>query len=105
MGDRLKRIQSMAQRYNSLGVISDEAVASINAAVEARDIPAVRPMTGGQIKAVRVRWKMSQAALARTIGMSVESVSKWEREESKPNQAALRIINTIEVKGPDVFLV
>lgn len=28
MNDRLKRIQSMAQRYNRLGVVSDEAVAS-----------------------------------------------------------------------------
>jgi putative transcriptional regulator len=38
------------------------------------------------------------------IGMSVESVSKWERDESKPNQAALRIINVIEEKGPQVFM-
>jgi len=34
----------------------------------------------------------------------VESVSKWERDKSKPNQAALRIINVIEDKGLEVFL-
>jgi len=38
-------------------------------------------------------------------GMSVESVSKWERNESKPNKAVLRIINIIDVKGPKVFMV
>lgn len=105
MSDRLKRIQDMAQRYNQLGVVKDETVTAIEAAVNARNIPAVRPMTGEQIKAVRVRFKMSQATLAHTTGMSIESVSKWEREESKPNQAALRIINTIEDKGPEVFMI
>ncbi|WJV67659.1 helix-turn-helix domain-containing protein [Pectobacteriaceae bacterium CE70] len=105
MSDRLKRIQGMAQRYNKLGVVKDETVAAINAAVDARNIPQVRAMTGKQIKEVRMRYKMSQSALARMIGMSVESVSKWERDESKPNQAALRIINVIEEKGPEVFMV
>jgi putative transcriptional regulator len=104
MSDRLERIQGMAERYNKLGVVKDETVAAINAAVDARNIPKVRPMTGSQIKEVRVRYKMSQSALALMIGMSVESVSKWERDESKPNQAALRIINVIEEKGPQVFM-
>ena len=44
------------------------------------------------------------AWLARTTGMSVESVSKWERGESKPNQAVLRIINMISDKGPEIFM-
>ena len=104
MSDHLKRIQAMAKRYNKLGVVQDETVASINEAIEARNIPEVRPMTGMQIKQVRTHWKMSQAALARTVGMSVEGVSKWERNESKPNNAALRILNTIEDKGPAIFL-
>ena len=105
MSDRLKRIQGMAQRYNKVGVIKDETVAAVDAIVDARNIPQVRTMTGGEIRAVRARFNMSQAALARTTGMSVESVSKWERNESKPNQAALRIINTIEDKGLEVFMI
>ncbi|NMP29312.1 helix-turn-helix domain-containing protein [Rahnella sp. SAP-1] len=104
MSERLKRIQGMAQRYNKLGVVDDETVFAIDAAVDARSIPKVRPMTGSQIREVRARYKMSQSALALTTGMSVESVSKWERDESKPNQAALRIINVIEDKGLEVFL-
>lgn len=104
MTGRLKKIQSMAQRYNQLGAVQDETVAEINAAIEARNIPPVRTMSGIEIKAVRLRWNMSQAALALTTGMSVESVSKWERNESKPNKVALRILNTIEDKGPAVFI-
>lgn len=102
--ERLKRIQGMAERYNKLGVVKDETVAAIDAAVAARTIPAVRTMTGSQIKEVRTRYNMSQAALAMTTGMSVESVSKWERNESRPNKAALRIINIIDAKGPQVFM-
>ncbi|WP_058960459.1 helix-turn-helix domain-containing protein [Type-E symbiont of Plautia stali] len=104
MTERLKNIHDMAQRYNQLGVVQGETVAEISAAIEARNIPPVRAMSGIEIKAVRLRWKMSQAALAMTTGMSVESVSKWERNESKPNKAALRILNTIEDKGPAVFI-
>ncbi|EAA7440501.1 transcriptional regulator [Salmonella enterica subsp. enterica] len=104
MTERLKRIQSMAKRYNILGVVKDETVASIDAAVAARDIPAVRTMTGTEIREVRTRYNMSQAALAMTIGMSVESVSKWERNESKPNKAALRIINLLDANGLKMFM-
>lgn len=104
MTQRLKRIQSMAERYNKLGVVKDDTVTAINAAVAARNIPAIRVMTGSQIREVRTRYNLSQAALAITLGMSVESVSKWERNESKPNNAALRIINILDAKGPEVFM-
>jgi putative transcriptional regulator len=40
MSDRLKRIQSMAQRYNKLGVIKDETVAAIDTAVDVRILAA-----------------------------------------------------------------
>ena len=36
MTERLKRIQSMAQRYNKSGVVKNETVASIDAAVYTR---------------------------------------------------------------------
>ncbi|WP_353255081.1 helix-turn-helix domain-containing protein [Pantoea stewartii] len=91
-------------RFIQQSLVKDETVAAIDAAIAARNIPAIRVMTGSQIKEVRTRYNMSQAALAITTGMSVESVSKWERNESKPNKAALRIINIIDAKGPQVFM-
>lgn len=74
MTERLKRIQSMAQRYNRLGVVKDETVSSINAGVEARIIPEIRLMAGDQIKEVRARYEVSQTALAMITGMSIKSV-------------------------------
>ncbi|MFH8135350.1 helix-turn-helix domain-containing protein [Pantoea osteomyelitidis] len=107
MSDRLKRLQSMAKRYNKLGAVSDETVAKIDARVKARQLreslPKIRPMSGTEIKEMRTRYGLSQSTLALTMGMSVESVSKWERDEGQPGNAALRILNTIDAKGPEVF--
>lgn len=67
-------------------------------------MPEVRVMSGEQIKNMRMRIGISQALLAKLLGMSVESVSKWERNEIVPSNPALRILNTIEAKGIDVFI-
>lgn len=39
MTERLQRIKGMAERYNKSGVVKDETVASINAAIYARQKP------------------------------------------------------------------
>lgn len=36
-------------------------------------------MSGAEIKTLRAKFGMAQAVLARALGMSKESVSKWER--------------------------
>ncbi|MDM3559949.1 helix-turn-helix domain-containing protein [Proteus vulgaris] len=40
-------------------------------------------MSGAEIKTLRAKFGMSQAVLARALGMSKESVSKWERGKKK----------------------
>ncbi|MEE3663959.1 helix-turn-helix domain-containing protein [Brenneria sp. g21c3] len=96
-----------ARELHALGLMPDEDLAEISARVNAREfrkrIAAVRVMTGAEIKAVRVRCGLSQALLAYTLGMTVDSVSKWERGEITPSGPALRILNTLAAKGPDVF--
>ena len=96
-----------AQELHALGLISHEDLNKVTARVNARDfrnrIEAVRAMSATEIKDVRQRWGLSQASLAHALGMSVASVSKWERGEIKPSGPALRVLNTLAVKGPDVF--
>lgn len=98
-----------AMELKALGLMTEEDVQEIAARVKLRDIRAriaeVHSMTPVEIKEVRVRWGLSQASLAYTLGMSVDSVSKWERGEIKPSKPVLRLLNTIAVKGPDVFAV
>ena len=55
-------------------------------------------MTGEDIKRIREENNISQSSLALILNMTKESVSKWERDEIKPNGAALRLLNLIEQK-------
>lgn len=60
-------------------------------------------MTGVEIKEARVRYGLSRALLAYTLGMTVDSVFKWERGEDTPRGSALHILNMLAAKGLDVF--
>ena len=42
-----------------------------------------------QIKYVRMRLQLSQDALAQSMGVSYATVSRWERENRKPQLATL----------------
>lgn len=94
MTERLKRLQGMAARYNKLGVVSNETLALADARLKSRQLreslPTLHNMDGAEIKTMRSHYGLSQSDLAFTMGMSVESVSKWERNESQPGNAALR---------------
>lgn len=50
MTEILERIQDIAQRYNKLGVVKNGTLASISAAVEARNSPEARLMTRDHTK-------------------------------------------------------
>ncbi|CPR17272.1 helix-turn-helix domain-containing protein [Brenneria goodwinii] len=108
MSTNLKELQALAQELHEHGAMPDETMSRINARVRSRElrerIARVHVMTGTQIKSMRERYDMSQSTLAYTLGMSVESVSKWERGEIQPSGPALRILNTIDAKGPEVFM-
>jgi putative transcriptional regulator len=109
MRDKLKEMLEEARELQSLGAMDDEGVQKIEALLEARElnkrITEVKDMTGEEIRAMRDRLGMSQSVLARAMGMSKESVSKWERNEIKPSGPALRILNTLDMKGLSVFLI
>jgi len=96
-----------AEELHALGLMPDEDLAEISARVSAREfrqrVAAVRVMSAFEIKAARIRYGLSQSSLAYMLGMSVDSVSKWERGEITPSGPALRILNTFAAKGPDVF--
>ncbi|MCP1440380.1 putative transcriptional regulator [Erwinia persicina] len=98
-----------AKELQALGLMSNNDVQEIAARVSLREfrqrIAAVRTMSASEIKAVRARWGLTQATLAYTLGMTVDSVSKWERGEITPSGPVLRILNTLAVKGPDVFAI
>lgn len=108
MTAHLKELQEMAQGLHDHGGVTDETMERINTRVAAREfrerIQKARVMSGTDIQNMRSRYKMSQSSLAHALNMSVESVSKWERNENVPTGAALRLLNLIDAKGPDIFV-
>ena len=97
-----------AKELHEMGLMPTEDVHFIAARLSAREcrkrVAAVRVMSGEEIKQLRVKCGLSQASLAHTLGMTVDSVSKWERGEITPSGPALRILNTLAAKGTEVFM-
>ena len=108
MVDHLKDLQEMAHDMFPHGGISEDTVNYIDARVKLRELrarlPAIVEMNGEAIRALRGRYNLSQAMLAEYVNMSVVTISKWERGEKKPNGAALRVLNTLSDKGPEIFI-
>jgi len=100
----------MNKRYKS------EALASIHESMEAlHDIGAidkqtmrefdeacltpVRMLEPEEIKALRIREKLSQPVFARYLNVSKNLISDWERGIKKPGGPALRLLTVVQKKG------
>lgn len=104
----LNELLDDAKAFHSLGLATDDEVESISSRVKNRElrarIEAVKPMTAREIKQVRVRWGMSQSLVALSFGMTVESVSKWERGEITPSAPVMRMLQLLRDNGPELFV-
>ncbi|HID4131004.1 TPA: helix-turn-helix domain-containing protein [Pluralibacter gergoviae] len=108
MSDKMTDILEFSKELNNAGILSDDKYAKINARAKACKITAqiqpLRPMSGEEIRTMRSHYGMSQTMLAATLGITTASVSKWERDVVQPSGPALRLLNTLQMKGPDIFI-
>jgi DNA-binding transcriptional regulator YiaG len=65
--------------------------------------PPPKPLTPGQIRAIRQSFNVSQAAFARIINVSLNAVESWEQGARRPRKATLKLL-TIAHKYPEVLL-
>ncbi len=109
MSNKLNNMLELAKELNAAGASPESLVQDIQNVIHARElndkIKEVSAMSGSEIKTLRARFGMSQAVLARALGMSKESVSKWERGEKKPSGPALRMLRILETKGPEILVI
>jgi putative transcriptional regulator len=61
-------------------------------------------MTGDEIRSVREQAHLSQAALARYLGLTTGYVSQLERGSKQAKGPALALLNVIRRKGVEVLL-
>lgn len=66
---------------------------------DALTLPPVRELSARQIRAIRVRTRVSQAVFAAMLNTSVSTVQKWEIGEKRPSGPSLKLLNVIERKG------
>lgn len=72
-------------------------------ALAVADITA-KDYTPRKIKKIREKACMSQAVFAMALNIKPTSIRKWERGESKPSGAALKLLSIVEKKGIEVLL-
>ncbi|WP_311752272.1 helix-turn-helix domain-containing protein [Proteus columbae] len=103
MTDKMKEMLKFAQEMEVAGITDGESAKRIAARIKAKELKEkyahLTPMSGEDIKRIREQNNISQSSLALILNMTKESVSKWERNEIKPNGAALRLLNLIDNKA------
>lgn len=103
MTDKMKEMLKFAQEMEVAGITDGESARRIAARIKATELKEryahLTPMSGEDIKRIREQNNISQSSLALILNMTKESVSKWERNEIKPNGAALRLLNLIDNKA------
>ncbi len=62
------------------------------------------PISGEEIRALRERERLSQAAFVRYLNLTVGYVSQLERGVKQPKGRALALLNVIRRKGLGVML-
>jgi len=65
--------------------------------------PPPKPLTPGQIRAIRQSFNVSQAGFARIINVSLNAVESWEQGVRRPREATLKLL-TVAHKHPEVLL-
>jgi putative transcriptional regulator len=67
-------------------------------------LPTAQPIQGEEIRSLRERANMSQAAFARTLNLSTGYISQLERGTKQPKGPALALLNVIRRKGLEAIL-
>jgi putative transcriptional regulator len=65
--------------------------------------PPPKPLSPGQIRAIRQSFNVSQAVFARIINVSPNTVESWEQGVRHPRQASLKLLS-IAHKHPEALL-
>jgi len=55
-------------------------------------------MTPQEIKEIRTRLGISQEDFARLLGISLQSIGRWERGKAKPSRLAVKRLKEIATK-------
>ncbi|MDR2924423.1 MAG: helix-turn-helix domain-containing protein [Azoarcus sp.] len=95
-----QEIMEMASAQRRLGIMDEATYHKITVRHLGPDaLPTAEPITSAEVRAVREKAHLSQAALARYLNMTVSYVSQLERGAAQAKGPALALLNVIRRKG------
>lgn len=94
-----------AEGMHRIGLLDDKEHHEITVRhLGAKPLPAAKPISATEIKRMRQRSKMSQAAFARHLNLTTGYISQLERGAKQPKGPALALLNVIRRKGLEAIL-
>lgn len=67
--------------------------------LEKSELLALRPYSSREIKQIRKRYNMTQEYFAEVMGVTVDTVRKWEQKGGIKSGPAIRMLQQIELRG------
>lgn len=67
-------------------------------------LPEIKELTPVQIRELRERYKLSRAAWAKVLNVGTTTVQKWETGSTKPEGAAVKLLNIVNTQGVTTLL-
>jgi len=95
----LGELRETARGLERIGVLDKQTMREFDALT----LPAVHELSARQIRALRVRSRVSQAVFAAMLNTSTSTVQKWEIGEKRPSGPSLKLLNVIQRKGIDAL--
>jgi len=92
-------ILNTVKDLNKSGVVNTTTMRNI----ETLCIPETPEYSPEKIKSIREKLRISQAALAMILNISISTVQKWEQGNKKPAGSSRKLLYIIEKKGIEVF--
>jgi putative transcriptional regulator len=100
-----KAMLETAEGMHRAGIMSDETYQKITLRHLGPEAPpTAAPISGEDIRSLREQAHLSQAALARYLGLTTGYVSQLERGSKQARGPALALLNVIRRKGIEVLL-
>ena len=105
MSRMTEAILEMAGDQHSIGLMNDATYEKITLRhLGPKNLSVSQPISGEEIRTLREKANLSQAAFARFLNLTTGYVSQLERGVKKPSGPALTLLNVIRRKGLEAIL-
>jgi len=105
MSRMTEAILEMAGDQHSIGLMNDATYEKITLRhLGPKNLSVSQPISGEEIRTLREKANLSQAAFARFLNLTTGYVSQLERGVKKPSGPALTLLNVIRRKGLETIL-